>query len=421
MRNTNAILKPSRYSETVRLPHALLVAVLAATAVAIGAARAAPQKLVFWHYLGPDSGGNFLAAMAQDFNRSQSKFEIVPQEVGDYQAMQVKVVSSLRSGGLPAMAMVDNAFFTRLALGGQLADLTDHLASQPASVTADFYPVLWEYGGVKTGGQTARYGLPLVASTQIIFYNEDALRAKNISPPRNWDEFAKAAKALSSRAAKGAILLTDAWTYGSLVASRGGNLLTADGKPDFDNPVSVDTLRYLSDLVKSGAGVPRTWGEVSFAVVDFLRTKAFMVIAPSSAYPLATRYSYAFKIGAVAFPGRNIAGEAQLVVFKNVPSDAQRAMTEYWQYVTKPDNLARFSKETFYLPVRRSAVKLMGDAAQHPAMRASLETIERSYNLPHLIEFQDWRRELEAQLERSLKGGVDPAKALAEAQRAALK
>jgi sn-glycerol 3-phosphate transport system substrate-binding protein len=197
--------------------------------------------------------------------------------------------------------------------------------------------------------------------------------------------------------------------------------LTPDKKPDFNSLTSLETLRFLSDLVKSGALVSRTFNEAGFAVLDFLRTKVMMVIVTTSAYPAQTQAAFAFKISAVPLPGKTIPGEAQLVTFKNTPLEAQRGVWEFWQYAVKPENMARFSKESYYLPIRRSAVKLMGDVAQNPVMKAGLESLDRGYNYPHLIEFQDWRAILDDQLERCLKGGVDPAKALNDAQRAATK
>ena len=51
---------------------------------------------------------------------------------------------------------------------------------------------------------------------------------------------------------------------------------------------------------------------------------------------------------------------------------------------------------------------------------AGLEALENAYNPPRLNLYNDWRGVLEAQLERSLKGGTDPKAALVEAQRQAL-
>lgn len=413
-------MKTRSYSETVISPRirlTILGCALGLTVIALATATAAgPTKVTFWQYLGDGPGGAVLNTLASEYNKSQARYEIVPQHVGSYQDLQVKTVAALRGGGLPTMATVDNGFFTRLALGGQLAPLDEYVDALPKATIQDFYPTAWEYGDVNN----QRLGLPWMASSLLVFYNVDAFRAKGLNPPRSWDDFNKAARALTSRAAKGAIMLTDGWIFGSMVSSRGGNILTADNKPDFMGQGTLETLQFLYDLSKAGALIPRTFGESNFAIVDFLRTKAFMVVVPSSAYPLTKPYSVAFEIGAVALPGKTLAGEAQIVVFKNAPPDTQKGAMEFWQYLTRPENIARFSREAYYVPVRRSALKVMGDFATTGIMKEAISGFERAYNPPHLIEYQDWRRALEDQLERSLKGGVDPAKALAEAQRQAL-
>jgi sn-glycerol 3-phosphate transport system substrate-binding protein len=388
----------------------LTVAVLAT------ASANSPSKITFWHYFGDAPSGTVLTALAEEFNKSQTKYEIDPQAVGSYKDLQVKTIAALRGGGLPTMAIVDNAFFTRLALGGQLEPLNGLIDALPKATVQDFYPTAWDYGDVKD----QRLGLPWVASSLLVFYNANAFRAKGLNPPRTWDDFNKAARALSSRAAKGAIMLTDGWVFGSMVSSRGGNILSKDNKPDFTGSGALGTLQFLFDLSKAGALIPRTFSEINIGVIDFLRTKAFMVVLPSSAYQLTKPYAFAFEFGAVALPGKTLAGEAQTVVFKNAPPEAQRGAFEFWQYLTRPENIARFSKEAYYVPVRRSAVQLMGEFATTGIMKEAISGFERAYNPPHLIEYQDWRRALEDQLELSLKGGVEPAKALAEAQRQAL-
>jgi sn-glycerol 3-phosphate transport system substrate-binding protein len=406
-----------RYSEPVRSTRLRLTFLTLAAGLITGiiANAASPTRITLWQYMGDTPGGAMLNTFAQEFNKSQARFEIVPQHVGSYQDLQVKTVAALRSGGLPVMATVDNGFFTRLALGGQLAALDEHVDTIPKATVQDFYPTAWEYGEVRGG----RVGLPWMASSLIMYYNVDVFKARGLQPPRTWDDFTKAARTLTSRAAKGALFITDGWIFGSMVSSRGGNILTADNKPDFQGQTTVDTLQLLFDLTKAGALIPRSFSEINFAIVDFLRTKAFMVISPSSAYPLTRPYSVAFEIGAAALPGKTLAGEAQLVVFKNASAEAQRGAVEFWQFLTRPENLVRFSRESYYVPVRRSAVRLMGDFATTGIMREAIATYERAYNPPHLIEYLDWRRALEDQLERSLKGGVDPARALAEAQRQA--
>jgi ABC-type glycerol-3-phosphate transport system substrate-binding protein len=400
-----------------RVFFSLLCATLAPIVLGFGTAFAAPAKIVFWHYLGQETGSSVLDQLAQDFNKSQTKYAIDPQYIGDFKTIQFKLTAALRAGGLPGMAMVDNAFFSTLALTkpSVLENMNEQIAGLPKGTTQDFFPTFWDNGNVSG----ARLGLPWASSTLLLFYNADAFRAKGLTPPKTWDEFATAAKALTNRTSKGAIFFTDAWIFGSMVSSRGGNLLGSDNLPTFDEATTISTLQFIKDLTPKYA-IIRTFGQANFAVVDFLRTKAFMVVVPTSAYPFLPS-SAPFQVGAVALPGKTIAGETQLVTFKSNSSDQNKGAFEFWQYLVKPENLAKFDKQSYYLPVRKSAVKLLGDFANNAVMKAGLEALDRSYNLPHLVDFQDWRAILENQLERCLIGGADAKASMLEAQRLSVK
>jgi sn-glycerol 3-phosphate transport system substrate-binding protein len=382
-----------------------------------GNAFAAPTKIAFWHYLAPETGSSMVDQFADEFNKSQNKYLIEPQYVGDFKTIQIKTTAALRAGGLPGMAMVDNAFFSTLALTkpAVLENMNDQIASLSKSTIQDFYPTFWDNGNVNG----ARLGVPWASSALLLFYNADAFRAKGLTPPKSWDEFANAAKLLTNRTSKGAIFFTDAWIFGSMVSSRGGNLLGSDNLPTFDEATTISTLQFIKDLTPKYS-IIRTFGQANFAVVDFLRTKAFMVVVPSSAYPFLPS-SAPFQVGAVALPGKTIAGETQLVTFKTNSKEQNQGAFEFWQYLIKPENLVKFDKQSYYLPVRKSALKLMGDFANNPVMKAGLEALERSYNLPHLVDFQNWRAILEGQLERCLIGGADAKASLLEAQRLSVK
>ncbi len=381
-----------------------------------------PTRISLWHYLSPELGGHALSGFVDEFNKSQNKYLIETKEIGSNVDVNIKIVAALRNNDLPVAALVDNIFFNRLALGGQLADLNDLMTTLPKTTEDDFYPILWEYGKVKTNdNKMHRLGLPWVASTLILYYNQDAFKAKNINPPKTWEDFAKVAKALTTRAAKGALFVTDGWVFVSAVTSRGASVITPDGKPDFANPNAVSTLRIFYDLARAGYLIPRSFGEANFAVADFLRTKAFMVVSPTSIYPVAFKQSIAFEVGATPLPGKTVAGESQMAIFKNATPDQQRGMFEFWQYVTRADNMAKFARESYHLPARKSAAKIIADFLnKDPVMKAGMTALEDAFNPPHVPEFQTWRLNLEAQLERSLKGGLDPQKALEEVQRQAL-
>jgi sn-glycerol 3-phosphate transport system substrate-binding protein len=393
-----------------------LALALVASLLGLSSRAAAPTKVTFWHYVGGDGTLVMIKSFAKEFNNSQNKYVVDVVEPGDFKDIQIKLQAALASkADLPSLVQIDNAFFTRLALGNQLLDSTPMLETLPKGTVEDFNDTIWDYGQVNG----KRFGLPWASSTLVNVFNADIFKARGLSAPRTWDEYVKASTALTSRTSKGAIFFVDAWIFGSMVSSRGGNILDANNKPDFDSVPAMQTLQMMYDLTRSGKAIVRNFAEVNFAVIDWVRTKAFMVTVPISAYPYVKELLQ-FQVGAVAMPGRTLAGESQLIIPKGNPEAETKGAFEFWAYLTRTENVARFSKESYYLPIRSSAIKQLGDFVNDPVMKAGLEALNKAYNPPHLLEYQKWRDILEAQIERSLKGGLDPKTALLEAQRQAL-
>ena len=395
------------------------LAVSAVSLAVVGMATsnaAAPIPITFWHYVGQESGSKIIADFAKEFNASQSQYAVKVVEPGDFKTMQIKLQAALASkGDVPNLVQIDNGFFTRLAVGGGLNDLSGSVKALPKGTVDDYDQTFWEYGDV--AGK--RYGLPWAGSTLVQFYNVDAFKQKGLLAPRSWEEYVKASQALTSRSAKGAIFFTDGWVFASMVSSRGGDILDAQKRPDFDSAKALQSLQMMYDLNKGGQAIVRSFSEANFAVIDWVRTKAFLVTLPTSAYSVV-KGSISFQVGAVPMPGKTLAGESQLVIPRGNTGEETAGAVAFWSYLTRPDNTARFSKATYYLPVRQSARKLLGDFANDPVIKAGLEALSNAYNPPRLNLYNDWRGVLEAQLERSLKGGIDPKTALAEAQRQAL-
>jgi sn-glycerol 3-phosphate transport system substrate-binding protein len=394
----------------------IVLPLLGATALALGLSNAAaPTKVTFWHYIGGEKNSVLIKNFAKEFNSSQSRYAVEVVEPGDFKDIQIKLqAASAARGGLPSLVQVDNAFFTRLALGNQLYDATEFTEDLPKATVEDFNDTIWDYGQVSG----KRFGLPWAASTLINAYNADAFRAKGLAAPRTWDDYIRASKALTNRTSKGTIFFVDGWIFGSMVSSRGGNILDTNNKPDFDSSAAIGTLQMMYDLTRGGQAIVRNFAEINFAVVDWVRTKGFMVTVPTSAYPLVKEV-LPFNMGAAPMPGRTLAGESQLVIPRGNSESEIKGALEFWQFLTRTDNVVRFTRESYYLPSRKSAIKPLGEFMNDPVIKAGMEALEKAYNPPHLLEYQQWRTILEAQVERSLKGGLDPRAALLEAQKLA--
>jgi len=379
----------------------------------------AQVEVPFWHSMdGP--AGRLLAAFAQEFAAKDGRYRVLPQYVGAYRDGETKLVAALRSGAAPVLFQAEISFFPRLVAEGRALALDPYLNLDRALVEDLFEPA-WNYGLL----EGKRYGLPLNTSTPVLFYNLDAFRAKGLKAPRNWKEFEEAAKALTSRQAKGFIFVTDpqAWLFEAMVTSRGGNLVK-DGKPNLTSKEALEALEMLDRLNRAGALSARSMAEATFAQLDFVRTKGMMVMASIANWPAAENFSFAFTLGVAPVPrepgGKVPMGGAQLVVLKGASEAQVRGALEFWKYLMEPGNVARWVEASYYVPVRKSAIPLLeGFYRENPFRKVAFEQIAHAQERPKEPQFTAWASLLAEALERSLKGGVPPRKALEEAQRKA--
>ena len=382
-------------------------------------AALAQVEVPFWHAMdGP--AGRQIEAFAQAFNAEQAEFRVVPRYVGDYREAETRLIAALRTGTQPVLYQAEIAFFPRLVAEGRAVPLDGRLGLDRETVE-DFYPAVWAYG-VMNG---RRYGLPFNTSTPVLFFNASAFRTKGVKAPRDWAEFEAAAKRLSDRRRKGYIAVLESWTFEAMVTSRGGSLVTEDGRPNFDSKEAVEALAMLHRMAKARTLIPRRLAEAQFALLDFVRTKGMMVFASIANWPAAEDYSFAFDLGVAPVPrepgGKVPMGGAQLVVLKGASERQVAGAVAFWKFLMRPENIARWVEASYYVPVRKSALPhLEAFYAENPYRKAAFEQLAYAVPRPRVPEFVVWRVYLEEALEKSVKGGVDPRVALEEAQRKAL-
>ncbi|HEX2862995.1 MAG TPA: ABC transporter substrate-binding protein [Deinococcales bacterium] len=396
-----------------------LVAVLTA-ALATSWAAAAPTRITFWHAM--NGSVKTVNALVDAFNRSQSDYEVVPSVQPDYPTANTKLIAALRAHAEPVLYQSEISFFPRLADSGVLADLSSFEKTLPSAFTSDFYPALWNYGIV----DGKRYGLPWNSSTPVLFYNADLFKSRNVKVPTTWAEFAAAAKALSGRGTKGALVVSDDWQFEAMVLTRGGKVVTDDGRPNLNSPEAVDALQFLQNIVKAGYGIPRSLGEAQFGVLDFVRTKAAMVIASIANWGDLAPYTVAFKLGVAPLPRgtREIVpfGGAQLVVMNSASPQERAGAFAFWQFLMRPENMAAWTKATFYVPPRRSVLGLLKDwYAENPYRKTAFEQFDVAVSRPRVAGYAVWKDYMAEAIEKCIKNTNQNVKdALDEAQRRAL-
>ncbi|WP_347241540.1 ABC transporter substrate-binding protein [Thermus sp.] len=384
-------------------------------ALALWGAAKAQVVLPFWHTAGPP-GDRVLLEAVQSFNESQKAYRVEPRYAGDYREAGVKLLAALRSGGAPALFQGELSFLARLAQEGAVLPLDPYLQGLPK----DLHPEALKAAQVK--GKT--YGLPLGLSVPALYYNKDAFRAKGLRPPRTWPEVEEVAARLSGRTAKGMVVSTDIWSFNAIVMSLGGSLVR-EGLPNFTSKEAVEALEMLYRMVQKGHAQARNLAETSFAVADFLRTKAFMGLAPTTALPVVlAQTSLPFAVGAAPLPraqgGAVPLSGAVLAVLKGASPEEARGAVAFWLHFLEPKRQADWVRTTWYLPLRKEAERELSDFLKDPERAQVFAQAEVARPWSQDPEMVVWYGYLEEALEKSLKQGVPPRRALEEAQRKAL-
>ena len=397
-----------------------VVAGLAFSAALLAAqAQRNPTKVVFWHSMA--GAEKTVDAFASEFNASQNLYTVDAQEVGAYPQSASKLVAALRANTAPVLYQAEIGFFPKLAEDDVLADLAPFEKTLEPAVQKDFFPALWEYG-IYEG---KRYGLPWNSSTPVLYYNASLLRSKGLRPPNTWAEFATLAKTLTNRAGKGFIAVADSWQFEQMVLTRGGATVLPNGQANFSSKEVLESAQFLQDMVKQGTAIPRSLGEAQFAILDFVRTKAQMAIASIANWPDILPYSVAFELGAAPMPivSKRVVpfGGAQLVVLKDTTPEERAGAWAFWQFLMNPQNIVKWTKASYYVPLRRSVLPLLADwYKENPYRKVAFDQFDEAVPRPRTPQYAAQKIILEEALERILKGNADVKSTLEEAQKRAL-
>jgi multiple sugar transport system substrate-binding protein len=239
-------------------PHSL-VAAGASTALALSLAIFAPAparadtvlNLVAADYgTGPsDSSQIYWQTIADAFHAANPTITVKVQAV-NWNDFDTKIQTMVQNRQYPDITEGD--YFSNYAQEGLLYKVSD-VMTEPSNLMPAFTK-LGSYGG-------AQYGMPFTTSSRTLFYNKKLFAQAGIAtPPTTWDElYTDAGKIealgkigygmpLGPEEAQAETLL---WLLGN-----GGDYQDASGKWVINSPQNVETLEFMTKLVKAGYTEP---------------------------------------------------------------------------------------------------------------------------------------------------------------------
>lgn len=271
-----------------------------------------------------------------------------------------EVTRMVKAGNAPDLALMGG--YSDFAAQGKLYS-ADELLSVKAE--ANFLQPLAEAGSV---GNTL-YGLPFVASSRLLFYNEALFTKAGVTAPKTWADLKTAAKALKDKGVKYpfALPLGPEEAHAEAMIwelSNGGGYADSSGNYNLASDQNIQTWQWVKDnLVTPGLVGPTPPGQLNRAdaFAAFLRGEVGMLNGyPSLAHEARGK---GIGVGTVDMPVSNTLGAGEstpavgvadwMMAFKQNGNRAE--IGTFLDFVYQDENLTDFAGRYHLLPSTVSA------------------------------------------------------------------
>jgi sn-glycerol 3-phosphate transport system substrate-binding protein len=308
--------------------------------------------------------------MVADFNRLQPGIHVTPVFAGGYVETIAKTQTSVQGGNPPDVAvLLSTDLFTLLDMNAIIP--LDAFVERAGGdrFRQDFFEAFWLNSRV---GKTI-YSIPFQRSTIVLYYNKDAFQKAGLDParpPKNWTELEQDAQKLTVRDASGNVTRWGVgipttgftyWLFQGFVAQAGGRLANPEGtEVYYHTPQNMRALNFWFKLQDAKVEPPNVtdWGTLptefvagKFAMI-YHSTGSLTFVHTNAQFPFGTAFMPADKQYGTPTGGGN------MYIFKNIPAERQRAAWEFVQWMTAPQQAARWSEASGYVAVRKSAFNI---------------------------------------------------------------
>ncbi len=410
-------------------PFAAAVAFAAGIAASTGCGGPQTAEPVrFWHAmtgpLGKSLDGLVAEWPADAAGAARSPIESV--SMGQYEALSQKIMASVAAGGPPDIAQCYEAWTANLVANGSIVSFDDFVAGPDGldAASVDDVFAIFREGATQNG---KLWSFPFNKSVRCLYYNKDRFREAGLDPgrpPRTWDEYRDFAKRLTRDedgngtpekwGVAGQITVS---VFENLIVQNGGRLLDeSERHAAFHGDEGVEALEFMANLfLRDGSAILTPGFEYQN---EFLAGNVGMIEGSSVSLSFLEG-KYAFELGIAPLPAGKV--DTQIVAGTDVVlfATTRERETQAWRFVkwfTETPQTAKWSAQTGYLPVRKSAFDDPALAAvldAHPGLREAYAQIDRALPQPKARGWYAGRRILETEaIEAVLRGRAEPRAAL---------
>jgi sn-glycerol 3-phosphate transport system substrate-binding protein len=419
----------------------ILLSSVAAAALLAGAHSAAAQtEIQWWHAMG-GALGEAVAAMTDQFNKSQSEYKVNAVFKGSYPETLTAAVAAFRAKQGPAIVQVfEVGTATMMAAKGAVYPVYQLMADakEPFDPKAFVGPVYGYYS--TTDGKLL--SMPFNSSTPVFYWNKELFQKAGLDPnkpPKTWAEVGDAAKKLVDSGAKCG--LTSEWETWILLenfgawhdlpfSTKGNGFGGLDTELKFNDAPRVKLISMLAEWTKDKRfvyggreGKPTAMmnsGDCGMELASSgTASQLFKSLKPENVGIAMMPYMPDVK----AQPQNSIIGGATLWVLRGRPEAEYKGAAKFLSFVSSPAVAAKWHQDTGYVPITLAAGKLTEESgfyAKNPGRDVAFKQLtlnpptenSKGLRLGNFVQIRDVEDE---QLEAVWSGKKDAKAALDEA------
>jgi multiple sugar transport system substrate-binding protein len=171
-----------------RRPLVTAVALGAAAAVTLagcsagGGEEAGPIQLEYWAWVAESQ------AVVDQWNAENPDIQVNFTDAGGGNDSSTRLVTAVRAGNAPDVALVEYTTLPAMVVGGVAADITEYVGD----ISDAFAEGTWQ----QTTFDEVVYGIPQDVGPMALIYRADLFEAAGVGAPATWEEFRTAAEAV---------------------------------------------------------------------------------------------------------------------------------------------------------------------------------------------------------------------------------
>jgi len=327
---------------------------------------AAPVKVEFWHAMGSQQG-EAVEEIVKMFNDQNPDIEVEPVYIGNYGALNQKLLASVQSDTLPVISQSYSNWTSKLLQSDVVADLTGFINGEEGFTDAQWEDIWKPFREMCTWGDEV-YALPFNKSIYVTYYDSDLFDMEGIEPPEDYDDVRRLAEELTVVGEDGEVerygfgFRTTVDAFSIFLLNNGGTIVeqNADGSYEItlDSPETRKTLEFLKGMkddniayVEGGyLNGPFGEGRIAF-YCDTIAGKSYVDSACRGKHDWNWSAIPSNETFRPPFAGTDV------IMFETADQAQKEAGWKFMKFLTSQKVTTFWSMKTGYLPVRKSALE----------------------------------------------------------------